>query len=276
MQGIMLTAIVTTYNNEATIRPCLESLSFADEIVLVDSGSTDNTLAIATEYSARIVSQPWLGYGAQKNVGAAAARGTWVLFVDSDEEIPPLLGKRMKAICNGDPEKAAFNIYWLRTLNIFFHRPLRHLYGHNARLFKRGAAQWNNATVHEQVSRCINSRVIKLGDPDTGIILPPLFHHSYNTVGAYLKKMHRYTTLDAKQMAAHNRHRSGRLVRPVWHTPYRLAARQLVKMVVYRHGILDGWRGMLWCVLSSYYEFELGQKYLRNAQGEHVHNRLPK
>lgn len=266
----MLSAIVTTHNSENTITRCLKSLSFAGETIVVDSGSTDRTLQLA-HLQATIIRQPWLGYGPQKNAGAKHARGDWLLFVDADEVVTPALAEEIiKTTTYQLP--TTHSIYWLRIITVFLGKPLPHLYGHNPRLFRKNAARWTAAEVHEQIIRSSPALrktasgqrpPVKLGDPDTGLLTTPLIHNSHATIRSYLHKMHQYTTLDARQMARTGRHRSGRPVAPTPWLPHHLAAKQFIKLLLYRRGLLDGYAGMTWCLLSAYYEWEMGRKYLK-------------
>lgn len=254
----MLSAIVITKNEEKNIARCLQSLEFADEIVVVDSESTDKTVQIAKEKGARVFVNAWPGYGPQKNFAAQQAQGDWLLFVDADEEVSAEL---VQTITKTTTQPNGHSFYWLRIVTVFLRKPLRHLYGHNLRLFKKADASWGEAAVHEQVQRTDKSS-IRLGDEDTGIIIEPLLHHSHPTVSSYLTKMQHYTTLDAQEMFKTGQHRSGRRVKPRWWLPFWLGKRQFLKLYLYRKGILDGWAGLMWCVLSGYYELVMAKKYL--------------
>lgn len=259
----MLSAIIITKDEEKCIGRCLSSLAFVDEKIVVDSGSRDRTREIATSLGAQVYQNPWLGYGQQKNLGAAQAKGEWLLFIDADEEVTPELRDKILAVTGA--QKAPYDIYWLRIVTIFLNKRLRHLYGHNARLYKKGAAEWTHDYVHERVSRNNNgdSLIISLGDNDTGLIETPLLHYSHENIRSYLKSMHLYTDLEAKTMSETFRHRSGRKVKPHWWLPSYLATRQIVKLLIYRRGILDGCAGWAWCLLSSYYEWEMACKFVR-------------
>jgi len=257
----MLSAIIIARNEEKNIARAVESLAFADEIIVVDSGSTDNTVKQAQQAGARIFVRDWTGYGPQKNFGMQQARGDWVLFVDADEEVPPPLANSLKEMVQKRP--APYNLYWLRIVTVFLGKPLRHLFGHNPRLFRKTFARWTSAKVHEQVQRSRDASPVQLKDPDTNVIPEPLLHHSHQTISSYLKTMHSYTTLDAEQMFITGRHRSGRPIRPSFWLPVRLSIKQFLKLMFYRRGILDSWQGWVWCCLSAYYEYEMAKKYLQ-------------
>lgn len=261
---MQLSAIIITKNEEANIARCLESLSFADEIIVVDAESTDNTAAIARQHGATVFTRPWAGYGHQKNFGAHEARGEWLLFIDADEEVPETLAQEIRQTIS----QPTVDFYWLRIVTVFLNHPLHHLFGHNPRLFRKSAGQWTGDQVHEQVERYASQEnsmdytLVQLDDRWSQILAVPLLHHSHRTVASYLVKMHRYTSLDAEKMATTNQHRSGRRVRPVAWLPWHLAIRQGIKLAFYRRGLLDGWAGILWCILSGYYEYEMARKFL--------------
>lgn len=252
----MLSAIIITRNNQATLTACLKSLAFADERLVIDSGSTDNTIPLAIELGARIVPHSWEGYGAQKNFGASQAKGDWLLFIDADEEVTVELREAIQTAIN----TANHDFLWLRIVTVFLGQPLRALYGHNLRLFRKDAGQWTLDHVHEQVQTTTGVR-LKLGDTTSTLLPGILLHHSHDTLRSYLTKMQQYTTLEAKEMQQTNRHRSGRPVTHSWLLPWHLSFRQLIKLVFYRHGWKDGWAGIVWCLVSAYYEWQLGYKF---------------
>lgn len=255
----MLSAIVITRNETANIKRCLDSLAFADEIIVVDSGSTDNTVELARELGAKVFENEWEGYGAQKNFAAEKASGDWLLYIDADEEVLTALRESISSTING--VAAEYDFYWLRIVTVFLGKPLLHLYGHNARLFRKSAGHWTSAVVHEQVTTN-DGHLISLGDDKSGLLDVSLLHYSHRTVSSYIGKMHHYTSLDAEQMHLTKKHRSGRDIKSSFLLPYRLSIRQFVKLLIYRRGLLDGMAGILWCALSAYYEYEMAKKYL--------------
>jgi glycosyltransferase involved in cell wall biosynthesis len=254
----MLSAIVITHNEEARIKKCLASLSFADEIIVVDSYSTDNTADLARQMGAQVFQNKWQGFGHQKNLAASKASGDWLLYIDADEEVSLPLSKKIRSIVNN---RSSHNFYWLTIITVFLNKPLRHLYGHNLRLFKKNAGCWNDSSVHEQVITN-EGHLIKLKDNKSGLIKTPLLHFSHQTITSYLNKMHHYTSLDAEQMRSTGKHRSGKKFRPSALLPLKLSFKQLIKLLFYKRGFLDGLPGTIWCLLSSYYEYEMAKKYL--------------
>lgn len=258
-----LSAVVIAQNEEAVIERCVASLRFADEVVVVDGGSTDDTVARARRSGARVIGNPWRGYGNQKNFGLTQVRGEWVLFVDADEVIAPQLAQEIVAAI----QESKFDFFWVRITTYFLGQPLRHLFGHNLRLFKRARGRWSESFVHEQVIDSLGQTLV-LRDTRAQILPTPLLHWSHDTVGSYLDTMHRYTTLEAQEMHRTAIHRSGRKLRSGIFLPAMLAGRQFVKLLFYRRGFLDGYPGVVWCVLSAYYEWEAATKLLAIRQGK--------
>lgn len=252
-----LSAIVITKNEEHNIGRCLDSLAFTDEQIVVDAQSQDKTVEIAQQKGAQTFVRPWPGYGQQKNFAAGQARGEWLLFIDADEEVPPQLAQNIREAI----ENPSVEFYWLRIVTVFLGKPLYHLYGHNPRLFRQTAGRWTTANVHEQVET-VSGVKIRLHDEHSEVIPKALLHHSHPTIASYLKKMEKYTTLDAKQMAKTNTHRSGKPVKPTLLLAPYLFTKQLVKLLFYRKGILDGIAGIIWSGLSAYYEWVMARKYI--------------
>ncbi len=253
-----LSVVIIAKNEENVIGEAIKSASFAQEVIVVDSHSTDRTLDIAKQHGAKVFQKRWEGYGAQKNYGMEQATSETILFLDADERISP----ELQQLLLNTNEPIAKDVYWITVEDIFLGRRMKHLVGHNPRLVKKGAASWTNKRVHEQLVYTKTETPVHYKDGISGNIEEPIVHHSHVTISSYLKKMHRYTTLDAKDMKENKVHRSGRSISQSIFLPYVLALRQLVKLLFYRKGILDGWQGIVWSFLSAYYEFEMGMKYL--------------
>lgn len=252
-----LSVVIIAKNEADTITDCIASVSFAKEVIVIDAQSTDATRDIAENLGAKVIVHPWQGYGEQKNFGATHAAENWILFLDADERASEALAGKIKTM----PEDSPHAVYWITIEDIFLGKHMEHLQGHNPRLIQKGKAKWSNKKVHEQLIYIDTGTFVKYKDGISGEIKQPIVHHSYATIGAYLKKMHRYTTLDAQDMHERGIHRSGRKVQKSFFLPYALAFRQLIKLLFYRKGILDGWQGIAWSILSAYYEFEMGMKY---------------
>lgn len=258
-----LSTIIITKNEEDNIERCVKSVQFADEVIVIDAESNDRTVEIAQRLGAKTFVRPWPGYGSQKNFGAAQAQGEWLFFIDADEEVTPELAQETHATITS-PAK---DFYWLKIVTVFLGRRMKHIFGHNPRLFKKSAGSWTGYQVHEQVQTNAGDKIV-LGDSRSALLHNFLLHHSHKTIASYLRRMADYTSLDAQQMAKHDRHRSGRPVRPVWWLPHYVAARQFVKLYAYKKGALDGYAGLMWSLLSAYYEWTMAKKYVLLKEGK--------
>ncbi|MEX0649613.1 MAG: glycosyltransferase family 2 protein [Candidatus Andersenbacteria bacterium] len=258
-----ISAVIITKNEEDNIERCITSVQFADEVIVVDAESKDDTAAIAKKMGARTFVRPWPGYGPQKNFGAAQATSEWLLFLDADEEVSPKLADEIRGVIT-NPQK---DYYWLKIVSVFLHKHLHHLYGHDPRLFRKSAGAWTSYHVHEQIQTNFG-QVIRLGDKLSGVLAHPLYHHTHESVNAFLRQVAEYTALDAQYMSKENRHRSGRKVSPSWHLPFYLSTRQFGKLYFYKKGILDGYAGFMWSVLGGYYEYLTAKKYLHIKSGK--------
>ena len=218
-------AVIITLNAATQLAPCLQSVAFADEILVVDCGSDDDTLMLAEKYRARVVHQDWLGYGAQKQFAITQARHDWVLCLDADERVSEPLHAAIEMALTS-PAAQGFEI---ARRNRFLGRWLKHGEGYpdwSLRLFHRGHGHWSNDSVHEKVA--LDSAVARLrGD---------LMHESGEDLAAYLDKQNRYTTLQAE--ALFNQGKRARIVQLIL-SPWL----RFIKFYVLRLGFLDGVAG---------------------------------
>ena len=217
-----LSLCVITRDAAAQIADCLASAAFADEVVVVDSGSRDDTVELARRRGARVIERAWLGFGAQKHFAVGAAAHDWVLCLDADERVTPELAAAI-AREMAAPRAAG---YAVARRNRFLGRWLAHGEGYpdwNVRLFDRRRARWSEDPVHEHV----------LCDGPVARLEGDLLHASAESLDDYLAKQNRYTTLQAAAMHARGE-RAGVL---------RLVLSPLVRFVrfyVLRLGFLDG------------------------------------
>jgi glycosyltransferase involved in cell wall biosynthesis len=231
-----LTAIVTTLNEEVNIRECLESLAFADEILLVDSFSTDGTLAIARSFSGvRIVQREYFGSAAQKNWAMDQVTTPWILIVDADERVPERLAREIRSLIDGEPRAAT---YFIRRQNFFLGRLIRHSGWSTdkvVRLVRSGAARYPNRRVHADLA----------SDGPTATLMEPMLHHTYRSLDQALEKVHRYAVWAAADAFRQGRHAgpSGLMFRPFW---------RFFRMYVIQAGFLDGRDGLVVCGLQAY------------------------
>ena len=186
-----LSVVVITLNAAAQLAACLESTCFAEELVVVDSGSEDDTVEIARAGGARVVKHEWLGFGPQKNFAVAQAAHDWVLCLDADERLTPELADSIAREL-AEPRYAA---YAMARRNRFLGRWLGHGEGYpdwSTRLFDRRRAHWSADAVHEKV--VVNG--------SGGRLRGDLLHESAESLEAYIAKQNRYTTLQAEALRA--------------------------------------------------------------------------
>jgi len=250
MTRATLSVIVITLNEEERLRECLDSVAWADEIIVVDAESQDKTAAIARELTDHVIVRPWPGFAAQKNFGLGRATGEWVLSLDADETVSPALREEITAILAGSQAAAG---YAVPRRNVFWGRWVRHggLYPDwQVRLFRRGRGRFVERAVHESVT--IDGAVARLR--------AHLEHRSYRDVADFLARADRYTSLAAEEWIA-----AGRPSRPVLDLVARPAGRFL-GMYVARAGFLDGWRGFLLATLYAYYVLMRSAKIWERAR----------
>jgi glycosyl transferase family 2 len=237
-----LTVAIITLNAASQIEPCLESVAFADEILLVDSGSTDGTAEVARRFGARVETKEWLGFGRQKGHAVAIARNDWVLCLDADERVTEPLARSIRAAM----ANRRYHAWRMARRNRFLGRWLSHGEGYpdwSLRLFHRAHASWSSDEVHEAV----------LTTADVGTLEGDLLHDSAEDVATYIGKQNRYTTLQARTLFAQG----------VRASPWKLLASPLVRFVkfyVVRRGFLDGGAGFAHVVVGCNNTFH---KYLK-------------
>ena len=222
-----LSVTIITRDAAHQIEACLASVSFAEEIVVVDSGSIDGTPEMAARLGARVVHQDWLGYGRQKQFAVEQASHDWVLCIDADERVSPRLRTSIEAALQM-PGMAG---YAMPRCNLFLGRWLRHGEGYpdwSLRLFDRRHGHWSDDPVHEKV----------VCEGETGKLAGDLLHESCDSLGSYLDKQNHYTTLQAQAL-----HRRGKRA----HAGHLLVSPLLrfVKFYVLRLGFLDGVAGLV-------------------------------
>lgn len=184
----LLSVTLITKNEATRVKACLDSVvGLADEIVVLDSHSTDNTAELCREYGARVVDADWMGFGVQKDRAVQEARNDWVLCLDADERLSPELAASIRKTL----EAPVYTAYRLVRCNRFLGRYLRHGEGYpdwNLRLFNRRYAYWSSDVVHERV----------ISTKPVGMLEGDLLHESADTLDGYIAKQNRYTTLAAQ------------------------------------------------------------------------------
>jgi glycosyltransferase involved in cell wall biosynthesis len=222
-----LSAVLITRNAAHVLEQCLESIAFADEIVVVDSASTDGTAQIAARRGARIVQKEWLGYGRQKQFAVEQAKHDWVLCIDPEEQVSPeLAASILKALA-----APAAGVYRMRRRNRFLGKWLSHGEGYpdwSPKLFNRLNARWSDDLVYEKVLFALTPGTLE-GD---------LLRDAHEDLAAYIARQNLYTTLAARQ--AHDTGRGTSLAHLLFSPMVRF-----FKFYILRLGFLDGLPGLL-------------------------------
>lgn len=222
-----LSAVIITLNAASQLKDCLKSVAFCDEIVVVDSGSTDGTQAVAEKYGARVVTSEWRGFGPQKQFAIEQAAYDWVLCIDADERVTGELRTSIESALAAPGSRA----YRFPRCNRFMGRYLRHGEGYpdwSLRLFDRRHGRWSEDPVHERV----------IADGAVGTLAGDLMHDSAETLDSYLAKQNRYTTLAAKEALA--RGKTANAAHVVLSPLLRF-----LKFYILRRGFLDGVPGLV-------------------------------
>ena len=225
-----LSVVIITKNEEKFIAGAVESAIFADEVLVVDSGSTDNTCNIAKGIGARVVQQDWLGFGAQKNKAVELAKNDWVFVLDADERFTSELQSEVLITLKNPIADG----YMVARLNRFFGKNIKTcgLYpDYSIRFFNKNQGKFNNVLVHESVQ--IKGNTIKLKNH--------MIHLAYETVDEFIIKQNKYATLHHKK-----KNRLKALISPPW---------TFFKLYFIKLGFLDGWHGFVIAKLYAQYSF---------------------
>jgi (heptosyl)LPS beta-1,4-glucosyltransferase len=233
-----LTVTLITRDEAANIAAALQSVSWADEIIVVDSHSRDDTVAIARTLAARVEVREWPGYGAQKNYAASIASHDWILSLDADERVSPELAREIRELLEKGPAGSGYRIprvtwylgQWIRSTDWYPDYQLR--------LYDRRAARWNERRVHESVE-C---------NRPPGALRHELQHYAYRDVSHHLATIDKYTTLAAEQWLAEGRRTNG--LEMFFHPRF-----AFIRNYVLRGGFSDGAVGLLVSRMNAYYVF---------------------
>jgi glycosyltransferase involved in cell wall biosynthesis len=245
MECLTLSVVIITLNEQANLARTLASVSgLADEIVVLDSGSTDRTPEVAESFHARFYCEPWKGFAAQKNSALEKASCDWILSLDADEELEPALAEEIRSALSANPSVAGF---WIARKNFFLGRWIRHggFYpDRKLRLFRRGAGKFEDRLVHEDIQL----------DGASALLKHHLLHHAYPTLESYIDHMNRYSSLGAQMTVAKH---------PRGFSLIDIALRPKLTFLynyVLRGGFLDGREGLL---LHAYHATYVSWKYAK-------------
>jgi glycosyltransferase involved in cell wall biosynthesis len=229
-----ISAIIITHNEADQMERCLRGLSWCDEIVIVDSGSTDETVAIAKKYTNRVFIEDWKGFGAQKQSALSKASGEWIFTIDADEVISSALS-----------EEVLYSIKKERNANGFL-IPRKNLYGEKwlrfggqypdyvLRLFRKKAGRFTESIVHERV----------IVEGETKKLKTPIIHYAFKDLTTRIEKLNSYSSLSARQMLL-----SGKTAGSF--SPLIHSASLFIKDYIFRLGFIDGRQGFDIALLKS-------------------------
>ena len=239
-----VSAVIITYNEAGIIAQTLSKLEWCDEIIIVDSGSTDETLDICKEYGCSIFYRPFNGFGEQKKFGVTKTKNDWILFIDADELLSePLIEEIHSELNKKEIKFAGFEM----SLNLVFMNKV-FKYGketncHRIRLFNKNLGNWNDSVVHEKIN--LNGSVKRLENK--------ILHYSYTSYSQFLKKIDLYSALSAKKMLSKKHNKSKAII--ALSLPF-----NFFKYYLIDRNFLNGYQGFAWAVLNSIYHFV---KYLK-------------
>lgn len=242
MMSANLSVIIITRNEAANIRACIESVSWADEIVVVDSGSSDATVEICRDSGAQVFVHDWPGFGPQKNRALSYATNEWVFSIDADERVTPELRDAIEAVLSKQNDEHV--AYEISRLSSYCGRFMRHSGWYPdriVRLFRRDAASFSDDLVHEHL----------LVEGKTGLLDGELLHYSYQDLEQVLNKVNQYSSAGAAMMRERGRQATlfGAVLRGLW---------SFVRTYVLRAGFLDGREGFMLAVSNAegtYYRY---------------------
>lgn len=235
-----LSVVIIARNEVPRVGPCLDSVAFADEVIVVDALSEDGTAELCRKRGARVFERPWTGYGDQKNFAMAQAAQPWVLILDADERVPDALREEIEGVLRGGGQ-AGVVAYRIPRRNYFYGKWLRHggsFPDYQIRFLRRGAGRYNEVALHENL----------LVDGPIGTLRHPLEHLTEPTVADHFRRLDRYTTLAARETGE-------RRARVGWtHLTVRPAV-TLFKKYVLKQGFRDGVPGFLNCAFAAMHIF---------------------
>jgi glycosyltransferase involved in cell wall biosynthesis len=240
-ETLRISVVVIAKNEAASIARCLQSIAWADEVIVLDSGSTDDTVSICRRYTQHVYETDWPGFGPQKNRALDLATGDWVISLDADEWMTPELRDEIQSTVATSVEQAGFRI---PRLSSFCGRDMRHSGwwpDYVVRLFRRGRARFSDDIVHERV----------IVDGEIGTLVNPIRHETYVDLEDMLEKMNSYSTLSAQKLLAAGK-------RPGLMSAVLKAVWAFFRTYILRRGFLDGREGFMLAVSTAevtYYRY---------------------
>jgi len=239
----MISASIITKNEEKNIRRCLESIKWIDDIVVVDSGSTDKTISICEEFNCKIIKTEWLGFGKTKQIGVNNTKNNWVISIDADEERKIEHKEKITEINGTEKTKG----YYLKRNSFYLGKLIKYSGWQNdyvLRLFDKRYGEFDNKLVHER---------ILIDESLTKKINIGFFHYPYRNISSHIKKINLYTSIASEELQ-----RTKKINFLVF--PFIAGFYKFLKVYFFRMGFLDGKQGLILAIMSSLYVF---LKYLK-------------
>ena len=246
-----ISACIISFNEEKKIEDCLKSLAgIADEIIVVDSNSTDNTVAIAQKYTDRIILQDFLGFIEQKNFAVQQAENDWVLSLDCDERLSPELQDAITGI-KGTIEQAG--AYRMPRKTFYIYRWLNHCWYPDlkTRLFNRNTSRWGGTNPHDHIVTQGNNTVRLKGD---------IYHYSFDSISDHLRTIDSFTEIGADELV--RKKTPVTIISPLTHSSW-----TFLKLYIFKRGFMDGFAGIVVSVLSAMHVFvKYSKAYIKYKQ----------
>ncbi len=234
-----ISACIISYNEEKKIEDCLKSLvDIVDEIIVVDSNSTDETVNIARKYTSHIFQQDFLGHIEQKNLAVSKASNDWILSLDCDERLTPELRESIAAIKDNIEQADA---YKMARKTFYVYRWLNHCWypDTKTRLFNKHTASWGGTNPHDRVITQGSSIILLKGD---------MQHYSFDSISAHIDTIERFTEIGANELVRKNKRIT--VLSPITHASW-----TFIKIYLIRLGFLDGMAGLIVATLSYMHVF---------------------
>lgn len=229
-----ISAVIITKNEESNIERCLKSLNWVDEIIVVDSGSTDSTIEICKKYNCNIIQSEWLGYGKTKQLAVNSASNNWILSIDSDEQVSEKSVSVIRTVLE-DPQHYAYKV---QIKSFYLGRMIKHSGWGNEfklRLFNKEHGNYNSSVIHESV-------VIAGDKPNIAV---EFFHYTYPSLEKNMEKLDKYSSLQAKELFEKGKNYPLILI-PIF------VLNKIIGMYFLKFGFLDGKEGFILSIMSGF------------------------
>lgn len=246
-----ISVVIITKNEEKNIKSCLESVKWADEIIIVDSFSTDKTIEIAKKYTPKIFVRSFKDYSDQRNYANQQASEPWILTVDADERVTDDLRKEILEAINN----VKYDAYWIPCLDYMFGKFIKHggwYPQYHIRLYKKDKTKWVGK-VHEKPY--VEGKI--------GYLKNPILHYSHLKISDFLKKLNRYTSIEAQEL--YNAGYKPNLLRLIFWPVIVFVYKYVCKL-----GFLDGIHGLVLAVSLAYYHFMRYAKLWEKSQKDNL------